>query len=79
MEQAAARTPHYGIRKLSVGVASVLISSSTQTNATADNTAKPQAKEQPKFATTELPQTGEKQRLNRWCNPSWTRILVRTR
>src|SRR5699024_9296514 len=26
MEQAAARTPHYGIRKLSVGVASVLIS-----------------------------------------------------
>ncbi|PEG97405.1 hypothetical protein CP360_01730 [Lactobacillus sp. UMNPBX9] len=73
MEQTAARTPHYGIRKLSVGVASVLISttlymgatsakadtlpstatdaatakpetvsssSSTQANATADNTAK---------------------------------------
>ena len=34
MEQTAARTPHYGIRKLSVGVASVLISTTLYMGAT---------------------------------------------
>ena len=34
LEQTAARTPHYGIRKLSVGVASVLISTTLYMGAT---------------------------------------------